>query len=129
MIARIPLILLDHILAAAAASPDREICGLLLGAGMQVEQIVPTANVAVDPAHMFEIDPAPLFAALRTERGGGAGVIGHYHSHPNGSAEPSPRDFAAAEPGKLWIIVGNAVARAWLAEQGGFRALEMVNDL
>jgi proteasome lid subunit RPN8/RPN11 len=128
MIATIPSPLLDHILTDAAAWPKREVCGLLLGTGIKVTQIVPSANVAPDPASSFEIDPAALFAALRAERAGGARVIGHYHSHPNGIAEPSPRDLAAAEPGKLWIIVGNGVARAWLAERNGFRALELVND-
>jgi proteasome lid subunit RPN8/RPN11 len=128
MIATIPLILIERILAEAAASPRSEICGLLLGTGLRVEWIVPAANVAAAPAQAFEIDPATLFATLRAERGGGAGIIGHYHSHPNGSAEPSPRDLAAAEPGKLWIIVGAGGARAWLAEANGFRALELVND-
>ncbi|WP_404713584.1 M67 family metallopeptidase [Sphingomonas sp. MMS24-J13] len=128
MMATIPQILIDHILAEAAASPDREVCGLLLGTDRRVQRIVPTGNVAADPSRAFEIDPAALFAALRAERRGGAGVIGHYHSHPNGRAEPSPCDLAAAEPGKIWIIIGNGVARAWLAERNGFRELELVND-
>lgn len=128
MIATIPKDLLDRILAEAAASPTREICGLLLGSDMRIAQLRPALNVAPDPARAFEIDPAILFAALRAAREGGAMVIGHYHSHPNGSAEPSARDLAAAEPGKLWIIVGNNVARAWLADRSGFRALELVND-
>ena len=53
-------------------------------------------------------------------------MIGHYHSHPNGSAEPSPRDLAAAEPGRLWLIIGGGVARLWIMENGGFRELKLV---
>jgi proteasome lid subunit RPN8/RPN11 len=123
-----PAGLLDQICRDAAVSPTHEICGLLLGDERRVDAIVPTANVAADPARWFEIDPAALFAALRAERAGGPRVIGHYHSHPNGSAEPSPRDAAAAEPGKLWLIVGGGIARMWLAGEAGFRELALVND-
>ena len=124
----IPAALLDRILADAAASPAREICGLLLGDGYEIGSIVPAANIAADPTCWFEIDPAVLFAALRAERAGGPRVIGHYHSHPDGIAAPSPRDAAAAEPGKLWLIVGDGIARIWLAGGAEFRELALVND-
>jgi proteasome lid subunit RPN8/RPN11 len=124
----IPAALLDRVLAEAAASPAQEICGLLLGDAHRIDAIVPAANVAADPACWFEIDPAILFAALRAERAGGPRVIGHYHSHPNGSAVPSPRDAAAAEPGKLWLIVGGGIARMWLAGAAEFRELALIND-
>jgi proteasome lid subunit RPN8/RPN11 len=119
---------LDGILAEVASSPAHEICGLLLGEGFRIDRAVAAANVAHDPAQWFEIDPAALFAALRAERAGGPRVIGHYHSHPNGSAEPSPRDAAAAEPGKLWLIVAGGTARMWLSGEAGFRELALVND-
>ncbi len=125
---RIAVHLLDRILTEAAASPAYEVCGLLLGSGTRIEQVVATANVAADPAQAFEVDPVALFAALRAGREGGLALIGHYHSHPNGSAEPSLRDRAAAEPGRIWIIVGNGTARAWLAGEDGFRELALVND-
>jgi proteasome lid subunit RPN8/RPN11 len=128
MIVTIPNMLRERILFEAASSPAREICGLLLGAEGAIEQAIATDNVAADPADTFEIDPAALFAALRAERAGGPALIGHYHSHPNGRAEPSPRDCAAAELGKLWLIIANNVVRAWLAERNGFRELELVND-
>jgi proteasome lid subunit RPN8/RPN11 len=128
MTVMLPAALLEQILGLAADSPAHEVCGLLLGEGYRIDRIVPTANVAADPARWFEIDPAALFAALRAERAGGPRVIGHYHSHPNGSAQPSPHDAAAAEPGKLWMIVGGGVARMWLAEAAGFRELALIND-
>jgi proteasome lid subunit RPN8/RPN11 len=128
MTVMLPAALLEQILGLAAASPAHEVCGLLLGEGDRIDRIVPTANVAADPTRWFEIDPVALFAALRAERAGGPRVIGHYHSHPNGSAQPSPRDAAAAEPGKLWLIVGGGVARMWLAEAAGFRELALIND-
>lgn len=111
--------LLDRILAEAAASPEREVCGLLLGRESRIERAVPAANVAADPACWFELDPAALFACLRAEREGGPRVIGHYHSHPSGDATPSPRDAAAAEPGKLWLIVAEGRAALWRSVEGG----------
>ena len=118
--------LLDGLLKSAAARPDREICGLLFGSRDRTDRAVATDNVAERPQDSFEIDPRALFAALRAERAGGDKLIGHYHSHPNGSAEPSPRDLAAAEPGKLWLILGGGIARLWIMENGGFRELQLV---
>jgi len=117
---------LDQILGLAAASPSEEVCGLLLGSTGRIDRAEPAQNVAEAPASMFEIDPAALFAALRAERAGGPRLIGHYHSHPNGSAEPSARDLAAAEPDKYWLIIGGGTARLWLAGAGGFTEVQMI---
>ena len=117
---------LQGLLDAAGKSPDREICGLLFGTDARVDRIEPVENVAGRPQDTFEIDPRVLFAALRAERTGGGKLIGHYHSHPNGSAEPSARDLAAAEPGKYWLIIGGGTARLWLAEEGGFTEVQMI---
>ncbi|MGR6328206.1 M67 family metallopeptidase [Sphingomonas sp. XXL09] len=112
--------LLDRILTHAAATPGREVCGLLLGHGDHVEQVQPCANVAADPTRHFEIDPAALIAAHRAARAGGAAVIGHYHSHPSGSAVPSARDAAdAAADGALWLIVAAGAVQAWRAVDAG----------
>jgi len=117
---RIAAALLAEIEARAAASPDREICGLLLGQGSRIDAAPATVNVSPVPADSFEVDPAALFAALRAERAGGPGLIGHYHSHPGGPTRPSPRDRAAAEPGRLWLILGREPPRLWLATATGF---------
>ena len=111
--------LLDQIIAEAAASPDREICGLLLGDSGKISEVRPARNIANNPARTFEVDPRMLFAAMKAERAGGPKIVGHYHSHPNGSAEPSERDGESAEPGSLWMIVADREAAIWLAENGG----------
>lgn len=112
---------IDEILAAAAASPGAEICGLLLGRGDVVMEVRPCANVAADPQDSFEIDPAALIAAHRAARSGGPAPIGHYHSHPRGPAAPSARDAAMAEPGSYWLIAGDGDVRGWRARgDGGF---------
>jgi len=119
--------LLDEMMRAAGESPGREICGLLLGHGDRVEKVVRCANVAADPRDSFEIDPVALIAAHRAARSGGPAPIGHYHSHPRGSAEPSARDAAAAEPGSYWIIIAGAELRCWRAATGGaFEAVSIV---
>ncbi|RVT94331.1 Mov34/MPN/PAD-1 family protein [Sphingomonas crocodyli] len=119
---RISRALLDEIVQWAARDPDVEICGLLLGSGSDVEAIRPCANIADEPARRFEIDPAALFTAHKAARRGEAPApIGHYHSHPSGSAEPSACDAQAAEPGSLWLIVAGQDVCAWIARPGGAR--------
>ncbi|MEH3106100.1 MAG: M67 family metallopeptidase [Sphingomonas fennica] len=113
MTATIATGLVAELLAAAARRPDEEICGLLIGEGGDIRRALPAANVSPRPADSFEIDPAVLIAALRAERAGGPAVLGCYHSHPRGPAIPSPRDLAAAEPGRLWLILAGDVARLW----------------
>lgn len=116
--------LLDRIVALAAQEQD-EVCGLLLGGEGRIEGIVPAANVAPDPARHFELDPAALIGAHRAARAGGPRIIGHYHSHPSGSPEPSATDAACATADEsLWLIVAGREARVWIAgddEAGGVR--------
>lgn len=112
-------VVLDRILALAAACPDEEVCGLLLGDPDHVTAIVPTANVAPDRRRHFEVDPAALIAAHRDARNGGPALLGHYHSHPGGDALPSARDAADAEPGRLWLIVAGQEAALFASVDGG----------
>lgn len=122
---RISSALLDAIRAHAAEEPDREVCGLLLGERGRISEARRTANVSPSPADSFEIDPAALFAAIRAERAGGPKLLGHYHSHPSGGAEPSERDvMMARDVGRLWLILGNGEERLWLvAEPGRFETV------
>lgn len=111
--------LLGRIMALAQADPY-EICGLLLGEEGVIRDIRPAANIAADPARHFELDPAVLIAAHRGARKGGPAILGHYHSHPSGRAEPSATDAAGAAPdGSLWLILGGGAARLWSAGPDG----------
>lgn len=99
-----------------------EICGILRGSDGRIIAAEPARNVAVDPARHFEIDPAALFVALRDARRGGMPVLGWYHSHPSGSADPSATDAAqAAADGMIWLILGGGTARLWRAVADGAR--------
>jgi proteasome lid subunit RPN8/RPN11 len=109
-----------HIHAAAEASPDREVCGLVFGTDRAIEVAQACLNVAADPTRRFELDPAALLAAHRTARAGGPAIVGHYHSHPSGSAMPSTYDAdVAAADGAIWLIVAGTELRAWRATVGG----------
>ncbi|WP_017672404.1 M67 family metallopeptidase [Blastomonas sp. AAP53] len=112
--------LLVELVAQAATAHPQECCGLLIGSEQRVQTIRPCANVADDPATGFEIDPGALIAAERAMRQGGEQLIGHYHSHPNGRCEPSPRDAAsAADDGRLWLIIAGQQVSVWRAVSGG----------
>ena len=104
----------DQLLALAAASPDREVCGLLFGDDREISAITPAINVAARPADSFEIDPATLIAAHKAMRAGGPTLIGCYHSHPNGVAVPSARDEEAmAALGWIWLIIAGHDMVLW----------------
>jgi proteasome lid subunit RPN8/RPN11 len=118
---------LDAIRRHAAADSPREACGLLFGDAACVDGVMAATNAADDPERRFEIDPAALFAAIRAERAGGPKLVGYYHSHPTGSAEPSPTDRAmAAGDGKLWLIVAGQELAAWRAGMAGFERVEIL---
>ncbi len=116
--------------AVAGSSPDAEVCGLLFGTAGRIEAAEECANVAANPARTFEIDPTALFAAHRRARSGGLAVIGHYHSHPSGLPVPSPRDAAQAMgDGAVWVILGDAAARAWRSVEVGAFVEEKIDRI
>ncbi|TRW14553.1 Mov34/MPN/PAD-1 family protein [Glacieibacterium frigidum] len=116
----------EAILAHARADHPREACGLLVGRSGQVTRIVPADNVAARPHAIFEIDPATLLRVHREVRASGEVVLGHYHSHPNGRAEPSRADAArAVTDGQVWVIAANDALTAWTMTAEDFAAVEL----
>ena len=108
---------------AQLAAPN-EACGLLLGQGGVIESAQLCANVAPNPARHFEIDPVALIAAHKAEREGGAQLIGYWHSHPNGLAEPSATDREKASgDGRVWAILAGEGVTFWRDTIEGFEAL------
>lgn len=113
---------------ARAAFP-RECCGLIEGtrSGDAIQAIVlhATRNMAREPDR-FEVDPADQFRILRAARANGSEIVGCYHSHPNGRAEPSEHDREnAGEEGFVWLIAeltdgGNARLAAFIVRSGQF---------
>ncbi len=95
---------------------------------IEIAAIHPTANIA-QTADAFEIDPAAHIALLRRLRGTGREIVGCYHSHANGRAEPSERDLAgASEAGFVWLIAalddeGGGTVNAFIFDGNGFSPL------
>lgn len=107
-----------------------------MATGILVTAVHPAANVAVDPLTRFEVDPQVRFDLMRRLREGPDRIVGHYHSHPGSSAEPSSTDRARVhEPELLWFITAldgprAAATRAflWDAGSGEFRAIALIVD-
>lgn len=108
---------------ALLANPH-ECCGLLFGTADTIRAHQPAANVHPAPETRFEIDPQALIDAHRSMREGGARLVGYYHSHPEGSPEPSATDRALAGGDEMiWAIVAGGEVRLWRAGADGFSAL------
>ncbi len=104
--------------AAEAAYPE-EACGLLVGraetgSAWQVNAVEASVNVAEPPrTRRFEVDPKLRLRLERALRESPDSVVGVYHSHPNGSAEPSETDISMIfEPEMVWLITAVADGRA-----------------
>jgi desampylase len=111
--------------AHAAAAHPQEACGILLGEGARIIEARPAANVHPSPETHFEIDPQALIDAHRAARSGRAPeVIGYYHSHPHGPAQPSATDRAsAAQDDRVWAIIAGDDVAFWRDGKQGFVAL------
>lgn len=114
MIIRIATGVFESLLAEARGSHPNECCGLLTGKPGLIDTVVPAKNVSPHPDTSFEIDPGVLMRTQRTVRETNAQVIGHYHSHPNGIAQPSLRDAArATHNGQVWVILAAGSVTGW----------------
>ena len=104
--------------AAEAVYPE-EACGLLVGraepgGAWQVNAVEASANVAEPPrTRRFEVDPKLRLRLERALRESPDSVMGVYHSHPNGLAEPSETDISMIfEPDMIWLITAVSDGRA-----------------
>ncbi len=106
--------ILEGIVERAKRDWPLETCGLLLGwraaTEANVAAYVPAINIAPKPSVSYEIDPHTVLRQISTdstakEADQNPRLIGFYHSHPSGSADPSPRDLAEAWPDMLHLIV------------------------
>jgi proteasome lid subunit RPN8/RPN11 len=99
-------------------------CGLLVGSGREVREIVAARN-ELRSATRYRVDPRDHFAARRRARAIGLEVVGAFHSHPRSEAVPSAADLAEAWPDLIYVIVSvagpaEADVRAWRLQDTGF---------
>lgn len=114
--------LATRLLFEAQKQPDVEVCGFLGACDGVPRNIHPVANIAAEPHHRFEMDPAGQIAAMKAMREGDETLFAIYHSHPDAPPEPSVHDVAGiGYPDALYLIIslnikGVLEMRAWQRE-------------
>lgn len=82
---------LTAIIAHARTALPNECVGVLLGRDNHVQAAQVLKTSLANPRE-FEVDPLSLMQAQELADADGREIIGYYHSHPTGPAEPSARD-------------------------------------
>jgi len=124
---RVPLPLVEAMIAHARASLPNECVGFLAGVIADgigtATQCLPLVNELASQTEFYAVP----FAAFRAMRAAGTDLLAVYHSHPTSPPVPSRKDVERNfyGPGYPWVIVGLAgaepVVRAWWLEESGFR--------
>lgn len=137
-ILHLPDALAARVLLAASRAYPNECCGLIEGRGTpegwRALEIHEATNIAEDPARRFLIDPQAQFDLMRALRDSQSRIIGCFHSHPDGRAEPSATDRAEAyESDFLYLIAAGApdvfTLKAYLfTDPTGFSPLTISSD-
>ena len=98
---------------ASNCAPD-ECCGLLASdSDGAVRFAYPLTNVNPSPV-TYTIDPDEHFGALGHAETMGWKIIGVFHSHPHGPAEPSLMDVQGAlDPEWVYLIAGEDEVRGF----------------
>ncbi len=102
----------------------REVCGFLLGtmhgAAARVHQFVLCPNAADgDQARHYRIHREEFRRAERLAASLSLGIVGVFHSHPNGRAVASAADKELFFPGWYYLIIG--VEAGQVTERNCFR--------
>lgn len=89
--------IVQAVIREAAASPDREVCGLVWASeALRTQTVRPVPNVHPQPDKYFRMAPRDVrraFAELDEE---GGTPLAWYHSHPSGKPDPSEEDMLGA---------------------------------
>ena len=104
--------------------PWDENCAFIMGTYMQGEylplQLQPTPNITPhDPALYYAIGASAWRNAKKDARREGIRVIGHAHTHVNGTADPSPMDLRYIRKGEIGAIFHvRSSSITWYTRQG-----------
>lgn len=108
----------EQLVVAAQLDFPNEACGLVVAQTSGKWRLVRANNMAFEPRITFDLDPDAWLEVQDDEE-----VIGIYHSHPSGIAEPSLADLSACEASGLpWHIVGYQTGDYRAFQPSGFRA-------
>ncbi|QSX00360.1 desampylase [Haloterrigena alkaliphila] len=107
----VPSEIRNRILERARDGVPEEICGVFGGdfereGRSRVRSQYPATNVAETPRTRYRIDPEEQLAIFERLEARGEEIVGFYHSHPRGPAQPSATDEAQATwPDRSSLIV------------------------
>ena len=102
----------DEIVAHANELYPKECCGIAIGVGDDISEVLRGRNI-LDSPYEYQIDPQDIFRALRFVDKRDWEIVGFYHSHTAIDAEkvteayPSKKDIAGAKqwPDQYYLIV------------------------
>lgn len=124
---------LDRLRSAALASLPEEACGLLLGRrsadSLEVAEVVPVPNRALDPQHRYVIDALDHVHVLARAEREGTQWLGFFHAHVDGDARLSATDRAESWTGCVHVVVASRTGEVrahWLAADRSARELSLV---
>lgn len=119
----IPRPVYQQLLAHLQAVYPAEGCGFLAGRAQRVSKVFPIDNLQHSPT-AYTMDPRQQVETLLAIEDAGLELLAIFHSHPQGSAEPSSMDMARANyPEALQLIIAlgppaRPVARLYAIEPG-----------
>ncbi len=124
----LPAAVRDRIVEAATEGAPEEVCGVLGGEfgadWSRVRSAYRATNVADEPRRRYRIDPEESLELFERIEDRDEAIVGFYHSHPRGPAEPSPVDReAAAWPDRSYLLVSlepDAEVSSWRWRDGAF---------
>ena len=117
--------IIDHCLSEL----PNEGCGLMALKEDLIVKVYPTDNQDRSPSG-FTVPPEQHYAALTDAESHGWALGGVFHSHPNGTAEPSMVDVRTAlEPEWLYLVVGlrgSPEIKAWNIRDGSLEEVPLL---
>jgi desampylase len=121
--------LAQALLHEAESAQPNEACGLLLGIGHEVRQVVPIRNAASTPQTAYRLDEQAFVKAMYQGEANGLTLLGFYHSHPKSEPIPSQTDIAQCfYPDAVQLIIGlkpKPSMLAWRIYNGQVDAVEL----
>jgi len=121
MTVRVAVAVAGTIADDAARRAPAEACGFLAGdGGGLIVGAVPTPNMSPHRGG-FLIDPADHHEALLDIEGRGQLIVGVYHSHPAGPADPSETDLAAPLDSEWVSMVASPDGPRWVVRAFAIR--------
>lgn len=118
----IPRTLVLEILHHIQTQPENEVCGLIGGNEERARSYYPVNNIDQFRANRFTMDETGQIAAMKTMRSKNEELAAIFHSHPNGTAEPSVLDEVLSEYPEVITLIGATGTRGVLELRGYCRS-------